>query len=67
MIRGLVFDFDGLILDTEVPVYRAWAEVYERHGHELSVDFWTTIIFRGPDYFGPVADLERRLGLPLDR
>jgi HAD superfamily hydrolase (TIGR01509 family) len=67
VIRALVFDFDGLVLDTEMPVYRAWAEVYERHGHVLSVDFWTTIIGRGSDYFDPVADLERRLGRPLDR
>jgi HAD superfamily hydrolase (TIGR01509 family) len=67
VIRGLVFDFDGLILDTEVPVYRAWAEVYERHGHELPVDFWTTVIGRGPGYFDPLQDLERRLGRELDR
>jgi HAD superfamily hydrolase (TIGR01509 family) len=67
VIRGLIFDFDGLILDTEVPVYRAWAEVYERHGHRLSQEFWTSVIGRGPGYFDPVADLERRLGRPLDR
>jgi HAD superfamily hydrolase (TIGR01509 family) len=50
-----------------VPVYRAWAEVYERHGQELSLDFWTTVIGRGPGYFDAVAELERRLGRPLDR
>jgi len=67
VIRGLVFDFDGLILDTELPVYQAWAEIYQRHGLELSAEFWTTIIGRGSDYFDPVADLEQRLGLELDR
>jgi len=67
VIRGLVFDFDGLILDTEVPVYRAWAEVYERHGHRLSEEFWTTIIGRGSTYFDPIAELEGRLGYELDR
>jgi HAD superfamily hydrolase (TIGR01509 family) len=66
-VRALVFDFDGLILDTEVPVYRAWAEVYERHGEQLSTDFWSTIIGYGNDHFDPMADLERRLGRPLDR
>ena len=32
MIRALVFDFDGLILDTEVPVFEAWQQVFAAHG-----------------------------------
>ncbi len=67
MLEAIVFDFDGLIIETETPVYRAWAEVFERHGHELSLDFWKTIIGRGSNFFDPVADLEQRLGGPLDR
>lgn len=67
MLRALVFDFDGLIIDTEVPVYQAWAEVYERHGEHLAPEFWTTIIGYGHDRFDPMADLERRVGHPLDR
>lgn len=66
MIRGLVFDFDGLIVDSEGPVYRAWAEVYEEHGQELSLDFWKTVIGHGPGYFDAVADLEARLARPLE-
>jgi putative hydrolase of the HAD superfamily len=31
MIRALVFDFDGLILDTETPLIDAYAEVHARH------------------------------------
>jgi HAD superfamily hydrolase (TIGR01509 family) len=67
VVRALVFDFDGLILDTEVPVYRAWSEVYERHGERLSADFWASIIGYGSGHFDPMADLERRVGRPLDR
>lgn len=29
MIRALVFDFDGLILDTETPIIEAWMELHE--------------------------------------
>lgn len=67
VVRALVFDFDGLILDTEEPVYRAWAEVYARHGQELALDFWTSIIGRGSDFFDPMAELEGRLGRQLER
>jgi beta-phosphoglucomutase-like phosphatase (HAD superfamily) len=28
VIRALVFDFDGLILETETPAYQTWAEIY---------------------------------------
>ena len=31
-VKGVVFDFDGLILDTEGPELRTWQEIYERHG-----------------------------------
>jgi HAD superfamily hydrolase (TIGR01509 family) len=65
-VRGLVFDFDGLIIDTEGPVYESWADIYRQHGQELSLDFWKTIVGRGSNYFDPVAELERRLGRPLE-
>lgn len=32
MIRAIVFDFDGLIVDTETPLIDAYAEVHLRHG-----------------------------------
>jgi HAD superfamily hydrolase (TIGR01509 family) len=32
MIRALVFDFDGLILDTETPLIDSYGEVHARHG-----------------------------------
>jgi HAD superfamily hydrolase (TIGR01509 family) len=65
-VRALVFDFDGLIIDTEGPVYEAWAEVYREHGQELSLDFWKTIVGRGSNYFDPIAELEQRLGRRLE-
>ena len=32
MIRALIFDFDGLILDTETPLIDSYAEVHRAHG-----------------------------------
>jgi HAD superfamily hydrolase (TIGR01509 family) len=39
-IRALVFDFDGLILDTETSVFEAWVAVFEEHGCSLTLDEW---------------------------
>ena len=36
-IKGLIFDFDGLILDTETPDLSAWLRIYEKYGQ--SFDF----------------------------
>jgi len=63
-IRALLFDFDGLLLDTEGPSYRAWVEVYERHGHELPLTTWAAAIGT-IDGFDPVRHLEG-LGVTLD-
>ncbi|MDQ6900286.1 MAG: haloacid dehalogenase, partial [Candidatus Dormibacteraeota bacterium] len=67
VIRALVFDFDGLILDSEGPVFQAWSEVYRRYGQELSESFWVTIIGRSPGFFDPFTELERLVGRSLDR
>ena len=40
MIDAIVFDFDGLILDTESTSFRAWVETYEEYGCTLVEDDW---------------------------
>lgn len=66
-MRAVVFDFDGLIVDTETPVFAAWSAVFRDHGEELSQELWQSVIGHGPGYWDPVAELEARLGRPLDR
>jgi HAD superfamily hydrolase (TIGR01509 family) len=42
VLAAVIFDFDGLILDTELPVFRAWSEAYERVGvAPLTVEEWS--------------------------
>jgi HAD superfamily hydrolase (TIGR01509 family) len=43
-IRALLFDFDGLVLDTESTEFRAWSELYERHGHRFELERWAAAI-----------------------
>lgn len=40
MIKALIFDFDGLILDTETPEVLVWQNIYKEHGFELPVEEW---------------------------
>lgn len=65
VIRAIVFDFDGLILDTEEPVYRSWLEVYEAHGQELPFERWVQIVGSTTLDFHPQHHLEERLGRSL--
>ncbi|HEX3464519.1 MAG TPA: HAD-IA family hydrolase [Candidatus Elarobacter sp.] len=43
-LRALLFDFDGLVLDTESTEFRAWSELYERHGHTFELERWAAAI-----------------------
>ena len=44
MLQALIFDFDGLILDTETPDFQTWQTIYGEHGFELPFDEWGRII-----------------------
>lgn len=43
-VKSLIFDFDGLILDTETPEYQVWQAIYRENGFELPHDEWSKII-----------------------
>ncbi|MDQ4024095.1 MAG: HAD-IA family hydrolase [Actinomycetota bacterium] len=64
--KALLFDFDGTIVDTEVPSFDAWQEVYERHGQELTLDEWVACVGTLGG-FEPLDRLEQLLGRSLDR
>lgn len=66
MIRGMIFDFDGLVIDTEMPDYQAWCEVYDQYGAELPMTEWMKCVGNSAETFDTCAYLETVLGHPLD-
>ena len=66
MIRAVVFDFDGLILDTETSVYEAWRTVYEEHDQVFPRDRWLMRIGTDGSAFDPLVELRARVGEALD-
>ena len=40
MIKGVIFDFDGLILDTETYQYEMFKEIFNTHSVELPFERW---------------------------
>lgn len=67
MIQALIFDFDGLILETEESEFRAWQELYAEYQAELVLEEWAVCIGGGDDTYDPLARLEELVGRPLQR
>jgi len=67
MIRALIFDFDGLILDTETPVFRSWQEFYASNGGCLDYDQWAQVVGTVSTEAEHFARLEEQIGYPLDQ
>jgi HAD superfamily hydrolase (TIGR01509 family) len=64
---GFVFDFDGLILDTEYPCYTAWQELFNQYGFSLTYKEWVKAIGSGPSNFDPGQYLIELTHQNLDR
>ena len=66
MIRALIFDFDGLILDTETSVFEAWRHTYADYGQVLPRDRWLAAIGTDHASYDPLDDLRALVGAELD-
>src|ERR1700751_5061339 len=79
-VRAFLFDFDGLILDTELASRAGWELLYREHGHELPTELWATVVGTTHAPFDPLGHLAelgrhapraarggRRLGRDLHR
>jgi HAD superfamily hydrolase (TIGR01509 family) len=67
-LDAVVFDFDGLIVDSEWVIYESAVAAFAAHGHELPVDAWSTVVGTNdtddPDGWDRLC---ARLGIVFDR
>lgn len=64
MLRALVLDFDGLVVDTETTALESWQELYRQLGAELPLNAWAGTIGTWEAPWNPVEDLTARVGRP---
>lgn len=64
--RAVLFDFDGVLVDTEWAIYQAWLRTFQAHGHDLPLDIYTRCI--GTDFatWSPKIHLEELTGQAFD-
>ncbi len=67
MIKGLIFDFDGLILDTETPTFTAWREIFLAAGCDIELSKWVACVGSSFQTYDPVSDLETQAKRKFDR
>jgi HAD superfamily hydrolase (TIGR01509 family) len=60
-IKGLIFDFDGLIVDSETPKYMAWQEIFQSYDSELPLSEWK-VVLGTLSTFDPAVYLAEKIG-----
>lgn len=66
-MKAIILDFDGLILDTETPLYRSWQEVCEHHGVPMDHAWWAIRLTAHSEPPEAYALLEEHSTIPIDR
>ncbi len=67
MIKALIFDFDGLIMDTESPEVETWRELFAEHGVDFPLDIWLRdVVGSTAANFNPAAYIGSVTGRTVD-
>lgn len=70
MIAALLFDFDGLLYDSETSAYETWRELYAEHGVDFPQELWSRQVMGRPpgtSGFDPLEHLSQLTGERFDR
>lgn len=66
MIHAIIFDFDGLIIETEGPTYQSWQEVYQIYGYALPFSTWSSMVGTTQSDFDPRLELQTLVKEDID-
>ena len=64
--KAVLFDFDGVLVDTEWAIYQSWLRLFQQHDHDLPLAIYTRCI--GSDFatWSPKTHLEELTGAGFD-
>jgi len=66
MLKAIIFDFDGTIIDTETAWYLAFRDSYQTYGVDLSVELYSGCIGTSLHTFNPYEYLNTHHNLGVD-
>lgn len=64
---AIIFDFDGLVIDTESPAFEAWSAIFQEQGTTLLLERWVECVGASDSRFDPVLHLSELTGRTYDR
>lgn len=64
--RGIIFDFDGVLVDTEWAIYQSWVRLYAREGQQISIATYSPCLGAGYSHWNPAEHLEKLTGRTYD-
>lgn len=67
MIKAVIFDFDGLIVDTETAWYESYRKVSEAYGVDLKIDVWGQFVGASFEDFDPMDYIEEHANRQVNR
>lgn len=60
--KGIIFDFDGVLVDTEWAIYQSWVKLYAREGQEITIETYAPCLGAGYSHWDPASHLESLTG-----
>jgi len=66
VFSAVLFDFDGVLVDTEWAIYQAWKRTFEAHGQHLPLEIYTRCIGTDFNTWSPKTHLEELTGGAFD-
>ncbi|MAT44621.1 MAG: hypothetical protein CL609_19990 [Anaerolineaceae bacterium] len=66
MIKAFIFDFDGLMIDTEFSSYQTWLDIYKNYQVDLPMSEWIKCVGSSNDDFDPIRYLRTKTKIKID-